>query len=42
MVTHARPAGPPPLTATEFDALYRRLLSSASWAKGERGALGAG
>ncbi|WP_329566638.1 hypothetical protein [Streptomyces sp. NBC_01361] len=31
----------PPLTATEFDALYRRLLSPASWAKGERGALDA-
>ncbi|WP_406356945.1 hypothetical protein OHB56_31515 [Streptomyces sp. NBC_01635] len=41
MVTHARPAGPPPLTATEFDALYRRLLSSASWAEGGRGALAA-
>ncbi|MEU2622025.1 hypothetical protein ABZ642_28500 [Streptomyces sp. NPDC007157] len=41
MVTHAHPAGPPPLTATGTDALYRRLRSRASWAKGGRGALDA-
>ncbi|WP_254647685.1 hypothetical protein [Streptomyces sp. GbtcB6] len=41
MATHARPSGPPPLTATEFDALYRRLLSRAAWASEDRGALDA-
>ncbi|GFE27421.1 cyclase family protein [Streptomyces nigrescens] len=41
MVTHARPAKPPRLTADEFDVLYRRLLSRAAWASGDRGALDA-
>ncbi|SES48181.1 Kynurenine formamidase [Streptomyces sp. yr375] len=41
MVTHARPAGPPPLTEEEFGALYRRLRSRAAWAAGDRGALAA-
>ncbi|MQS35359.1 cyclase family protein [Streptomyces katsurahamanus] len=41
MVTHARPAGPPRLTAAEFDVLYRRLVSRAAWAQGDRGALDA-
>ncbi|MGW2047661.1 cyclase family protein [Streptomyces sp. NPDC001858] len=39
MVTHARPAEPPPLTADEFGVLYRRLRSRAAWAAGDRGAL---
>ncbi|GHG50536.1 cyclase family protein [Streptomyces griseocarneus] len=39
MAAHARPAGPPRLTAAEFDVLYRRLLSRAAWARGGRGAL---
>jgi kynurenine formamidase len=29
----------PRLTAAEFDALYKRLASATSWAKGERGSL---
>lgn len=41
MVTFARPAGPSRLTAAEFDVLYRRLVSRADWAGGERGALNA-
>ncbi|MGW1894911.1 cyclase family protein [Streptomyces sp. NPDC002004] len=41
MVTHARPAGPPRLTKDEFAVLYRRLLSRAAWASGDRGALDA-
>ncbi|MEH0420492.1 cyclase family protein [Streptomyces sp. B21-083] len=41
MVTHARPAGPPRLTEDEFGVLYRRLLSRAAWASGDRGALDA-
>lgn len=41
MVTHARPAGQPRLTAAEFAVLYRRLLSRAAWAEGDRGALAA-
>lgn len=41
MVTHARPAGPPRLTAAEFGELYQRLVSRAAWAEGERGALNA-
>ncbi|RFC71656.1 cyclase family protein [Streptomyces sp. AcE210] len=39
MTTRARPAGPPRLTEGEFDVLYRRLLSRAAWASGDRGAL---
>ncbi|MGW1788007.1 cyclase family protein [Streptomyces tubercidicus] len=39
MVTHARPAKPPRLTADEFEVLYRRLLSRTAWASGDRGAL---
>lgn len=39
MVTDGPPAGAPRLTAAQFDALYRRLASAASWAGGERGAL---
>lgn len=41
MVTHARSAGPPRLTEAQFGVLYRRLLSRAAWASGERGALDA-
>lgn len=41
MVMHARPAEPPRLTEGEFDALYRRMVSRAAWAKGDRGALAA-
>ncbi|WP_328482036.1 cyclase family protein [Streptomyces sp. NBC_00377] len=41
MVTHGRPAEPPRLTKDEFGVLYRRLLSRAAWASGERGALDA-
>ncbi|MER5436367.1 cyclase family protein [Streptomyces sp. NPDC002588] len=41
MVTHTRRAGPPRLTADEFGVLYRRLLSQAAWASGDRGALDA-
>lgn len=41
MVTHARPAEPPRLTEDEYGVLYRRLLSRAAWASGERGALDA-
>ena len=41
MVTHARPAEPPRLTEGEFDALYRRMVALAAWAKGDRGALAA-
>ncbi|MCX4767243.1 cyclase family protein [Streptomyces sp. NBC_01275] len=41
MVVHPRPAGSPPLTEDEFGVLYRRLLSSAAWAAGDRGALAA-
>ncbi|MET7615610.1 cyclase family protein [Streptomyces sp. NPDC005408] len=41
MVTHDRPAGPPRLTAAEFDVLYRRLVSRSAWARGDRGALDA-
>ncbi|MEV5489572.1 cyclase family protein [Streptomyces bobili] len=41
MVTHARPAEPPRLTEGEFDVLYRRMVSRAAWAKGDRGALAA-
>lgn len=41
MATDGRPAGAARLTAAQFDALYRRLASAASWAAGERGALAA-
>ncbi|MET7732218.1 cyclase family protein [Streptomyces sp. NPDC005402] len=41
MVTRARPAGPPRLSEDEFGVLYRRLLSRAAWASGDRGALDA-
>lgn len=39
MVTHARPAEPPRLTEDEFGVLYRRMVSRAAWAAGDRGAL---
>ncbi|MFI1255131.1 cyclase family protein [Streptomyces netropsis] len=39
MATHAGPAEPPRLTEDEFGVLYRRLLSRAAWASGDRGAL---
>ncbi|MCX5422345.1 cyclase family protein [Streptomyces sp. NBC_00078] len=39
MVTRARPAASPRLTEDEFTGLYRRLLSRAAWASGDRGAL---
>ncbi|WP_405859868.1 cyclase family protein [Streptomyces sp. NBC_00090] len=39
MVTHARRAEGPTLTAAEFAALYQSLLSRTAWAGGERGAL---
>ncbi|MFG2794727.1 cyclase family protein [Streptomyces sp. NPDC048419] len=41
MVTYSRPPQPPRLTKGEFDVLYRRMLSRAAWAKGDRGALAA-
>ncbi|MET9542731.1 cyclase family protein [Streptomyces sp. NPDC006553] len=41
VVTHARRDESPTLTAAEFAVLYRRLLSRAAWAGGDRGALGA-
>ncbi|MFE2534771.1 cyclase family protein [Streptomyces sp. NPDC059371] len=39
MATRGSRAEAPRLTAAEFDALYERLASGASWAAGERGAL---
>ncbi|GGR47261.1 cyclase family protein [Streptomyces netropsis] len=39
MAPHTGPAEPPRLTEDEFGVLYRRLLSRAAWASGDRGAL---
>ncbi|MFJ9541309.1 cyclase family protein [Streptomyces sp. NPDC101225] len=41
MVTRPSPARPPRLTEDEFDVLYRRMVTRAAWARGDRGALAA-